>query len=259
MSSIQASIRSAHLNPSKRFSGNIFTIIVGGGGRRFKAHDTILSESPVFKAMCAGPFRESEIRLIELPDDDPLSFAILLETFYRCCGSQEAFKQLCHDIVPDDEHRPARLADVYIMADKYQVPQVQPFIVDLLKDLDLLTNNPLTFFTIAQTIYRNVPSVQGPFPVYFRETARAVTVDLDGATIDKVYELIHGGGSLAMDLYSAKVFACLEERERTEALMETLERERVAAAGEQERLKKLAADNKTKLEMARANEKMWRT
>ena len=74
----------------------------------------------VLKTLCAGPFREVVTGLIELPDDEPQSFGILLETLYKSCDSLDILQRIYHDIISleNDEHA-TKLADVYIMADKY--------------------------------------------------------------------------------------------------------------------------------------------
>ena len=218
-------------------------------------HENVLSESPVFKAMCTGPFQESTTRTIELLDDDALAFEILLEIFYRDCTSTEVLSQICADIIPADGDHPSTLAGLYTMADRYQLLRLQHVIVGVLRNLDLPTNEPLSFLTVAQTIYENLASPQGSFPDYFRSEVRIALRDSNGIVMDKAHDIIEGGGALAVDIYRAMAISCTLERERTEACVKELEYERQFAMVEKDRVMKKAADEKSKVERAATKEK----
>ena len=205
--------------------------------------------------MCIGPFQESVTRTIELPDDDPLAFEILLETFYRDCTSSGVLRQICFEIIPADGDHPSKLADVYITANRYQLRQLQSVTVQLLRDLNLPAQEPVSFLTVAQTIYENLSSPQGPFPDYFRSEVRIALRDSHGVVMDKVLEIVQGGGALAIDISRAQAMSCRLERERTEACIQKLECENLVTTEEKERLRKAAANKKKKVEGAAVDDR----
>ena len=239
----------------RRLSGEIFVIVVGGI-KRFTAHENIISASPVFKAMCAGPFQESTTRTINLPDDDPLAFEILLEACYRKCTSAAILSQICVELIPADGDHPSELAKVYITADRYHLPRFQTVIVSLLRDLDLPDKKPLTFLNIAQTIYKNLSSPHGPFPDYFRAGSHIALRASREVVTDKIRDIVEDGGALAIDICDTLVLNYSWERERAESCTQQLQHEKQAATEEEDKLKKVVAEERSKAESTAAHDKL---
>jgi len=61
----------------------IITLCVGPEQRLFAAHESILSSSPFFAAICRGQFLESASKRINLPDELPEIFSSVLEYLYK--------------------------------------------------------------------------------------------------------------------------------------------------------------------------------
>ena len=101
------------------FDSEIFVLVVGTQKKRFRAHSAYLSQSPVFDAMCHHSFKESKTHQIDLPEDDPEVFSLILKYLYA--GNFAGYDGLLDDdsLDIDRDVRALRLADVFLLAEKY--------------------------------------------------------------------------------------------------------------------------------------------
>lgn len=137
----------------------------------------MLAESKVLRAHCSGGFEEQHSKVIKLKESDPEIFALVLEYLYcgdywpRQCGESRSARS-------EDVHVRAtqmqREADLYCMADYYDLPALQDIVVAKMTGLMPLTLN--FFLDISEYIYENTGSIgyRGPFREYFQDTIRDV-------------------------------------------------------------------------------------
>ena len=142
----------------------MFQLTVGPERKLFYSHEAVLSQSPVFERMCNGSFKEGVEQQIELPDDDANIFGCMLEYMYR---------GVFHDFeTPTPDVRAAMLADLYILAEKYQLKGLKKLLITPLATIfDGDSNDECIgcFFDAARTIYENTPDSEVLFPKCFKK------------------------------------------------------------------------------------------
>lgn len=194
----------------RRFNDDIYTLRVGPTQHRFTVHKDILNLSPVLACMTNGSFSESMTKEIVLPEDDADSFGRILEHLY---GNNDA----AFDIDLLDFEGAEKLADMYGLAEKYQLPDFQIRIIRKLKQLDVRREDRMAFFHIACKIWENTPDSDDIFGPYFAEQA---AVHLKSMTDEEVAELsneIYLGRRFAMKMFQvqADIFRdCLKDNEK---------------------------------------------
>lgn len=178
----------------------MFTITVGASNSRLSAHADVLSKSPVLARMCEGPFQESVTSHINLPEDCFQDIACLLEYLYtgnlmisipRYGGDGTAFA--------------SKMADIYIMADKYQVPSLKNMVVDQLMTEYRLSADSAHWFQIAHRIYQNTSGSRSDekFRNYFTDRAGRVIRQLNDDILKTLDDLLEDGGKFAVDVVKA--------------------------------------------------------
>ncbi|KAI9798170.1 MAG: hypothetical protein M1833_004919 [Piccolia ochrophora] len=105
---------------------NFVIVLVGPELTKYNVYkDKICSQSPFFKAACYGQFVEATQGVIKLPEDEPHIF----EAFLHWLFFDDPFpKGYSEDSVEDAE----KCALLWIMADKFQVPEMKPLLLKLL-------------------------------------------------------------------------------------------------------------------------------
>lgn len=156
--------------------------------------------------MCQGGFLESSTKRIELKEDDPEVFSIVLTYLYR--GDYEPLFPLgsvpvCKIRSPEnlksrrDKHA-MESALVYIMADKYQIEELKIAAVQKLKNLQPLSFQ--AFLALSLQVYRSLPESDLHFRGFF---AKVAPCQLTGAAEDIIRPYIKEGGLLAEDMLFA--------------------------------------------------------
>lgn len=188
------------------------------------AHQGALSQSPVLRRMCSGPFLEASTKHINLPEDDPEVFTRLLSFLYG------------GDFAPLNEHFHKKtisllavgslwdisqlLANVYIAADKYDIDDLKELIVLKYSRLHPFLA-PEIALEAAQRIYFGVPDQDRKFRDYFCVQLPEL---VDSPTInssDHLEHYLHGGGNLATDLFRAQTKRLQEADAAAAAITET--------------------------------------
>lgn len=161
---------------------------------------------------------EAKTRIIKLPDDEPSIFGRVLEYLYCADYSPWTEVSLMIDgrtwkprlsavggIVPDRDSE--LLASIYIMADKYQLEQLQELTISKIKLLPHLSDD--AYFSMVQKVYDAIPSSDVFFREYFTESADPRLGRLQAPELKKLLEKIEAGGPLARDCFEAqhKAFA----------------------------------------------------
>lgn len=136
---------------------------MGPSKTAYSVHQEVLCKSPVFKALCSSGLKESQTRLIELPEDDPAAIGLLINVLeighYLPCG-------------PVSEEWTKLLAKLYIAADKYMVEGIKEVIINDLKSercLPSLTDDG--FLELSEHVYRSIPELDKPFRELFIDMA----------------------------------------------------------------------------------------
>lgn len=136
--------------------------------------------------MTNGSFSESVTKEIVLPEDDADSFGRIIEHLY---GNNDAAFEIN---LPDLEGA-EKLADMYGLAEKYQLRGLQSRIVQKLKQLDLLKEDCMTFFHIAQKICENTRDSDKIFERYFADQAVKHLKSVSEDEIEELSDMVCSG------------------------------------------------------------------
>jgi hypothetical protein len=82
LSKLQQSLEET-LPVKKSLTSPIVTLMVGGEGRLFAAHEEVLCQSPFFERVCRERYLEAQNKRISLPDEEPEIFSAILEYLYK--------------------------------------------------------------------------------------------------------------------------------------------------------------------------------
>lgn len=206
-------------HPSSRFnaSGQLFKISAKDN-QTWIVHEAVIAKSPVLARMCQTPMAEAKTRIIKLPDDEPSIFGRVLEYLYCADYSPWTEAPLGNEgrtfkprlfavggIVPDRDSE--LLASIYIMADKYQLEQLQELTISKIKLL--LTLSDGAYYSMVHKVYDAIPSSDVCFRKYFMESVGPRLARLQAPELTKLLEKIEAGGPLARDYFEAqhKAFA----------------------------------------------------
>lgn len=194
----------AHLL-TRRFNNDIYTLRVGPTKHVFTVHKNILSLSRVLECMTNGSFSESMTKEIVLPEDDADSFGRIIEHLY---GNNDA----AFDINLFDVEGAEKLADMYGLAEKYQLPDFQGRIIQKLKQLDVLREDRIAFFHLARKICENTRDLDDIFEPYFAEQAAIHLKCMLKEEVEELAEMIYSGGSFAKKIFQIQADIYSETR-----------------------------------------------
>ncbi|KAL8868283.1 MAG: hypothetical protein Q9174_005090 [Haloplaca sp. 1 TL-2023] len=162
-------------------------------------------QSPVFDAMCRHFFKESTTHQIDLPEDDPEAFNLTLKYLYTgdFAGYNGFVKNDGQDT--DRDVRALRLADVFLLADKYQISDLKELVVSKLANLIHVSENLPTFLEVSRTIYTGIPEEETVYRSFFKKAAMGIQKvdEMDGSSYKAFDKAISGGGMLASDLVAS--------------------------------------------------------
>lgn len=193
--------------PPRCLGSKTYELIVGPERKLFYTHEAVLSQSPVFEQICDELYEESEELQIELLDDDPTVFGFMLEYMYL--GVFHVGETPKRDI------EVALLADLYILAEKYQLEGLKKLLMvplDAIVDDDTDAERIKSFFDAARKIYENTTDLEVVFPKFFRQRVGQLLcctklVPYIEADINRC---IGDGGRLAQDTFHGYCAFCLE-------------------------------------------------
>lgn len=160
-------------------------------------HKSILRLSPVLACMTTSSFSEGIAKEIALPEDDEDSFGRILEHLY---GNNDA----AFDIQLQGLDGAEKLADVYGLAEKYQLPDVQDRVIQKLKQLDVLKHNRKIFFRIARQICQTTRDSDTVFDSYFAQQAAEHLKCMSQNEVDWLSKMLCSGGSFASRIFQVQ-------------------------------------------------------
>jgi hypothetical protein len=187
----------AHL-VDRRFGPGIYTLKVGSAQHVFMVHKDVLRLSPVLACMTTDSFSEGVTKEIVLPEDDADSFGRILEHLY---GNNDA----AFDVGLLDFDGAAKFADMYMLAEKYQLQDFKVRVIENLKLLDVLREDRMAFFEIASKICQNTSGSDEVFMSYFVKQAAIHLKSLTIEEADDLSDMIWFGGSFARKIFQIYV------------------------------------------------------
>lgn len=149
--------------------------------------------SPVLACMTTSSFSEGVSKQITLPEDDADHFGRIIEHLYG--NNDAAFDDF--NLLLDSEDGAEKLADMYGLAEKYQLPAFQDHVIRKLKQLDLLRENHMAFFRIVRQISQLTRESDNIFMRYFVDQASAHMVAMSVQDYMELSELTYAGGHFA--------------------------------------------------------------
>ena len=135
----------------------------------FTAHYKTLSGSKVLTVQCSDDFHEGHSKVIRLKESDPKIFACVLEYLYRGDYWPKKGDEFANARSEDKDVRATQMrreADIYCMADYYDLLDLQELVVEKIQMLTPLAVD--SFLDISEYIY-DQGGPEGPFRAYFRE------------------------------------------------------------------------------------------
>jgi hypothetical protein len=235
------------LTISRRFHGEFFTFSVGPDEVKMSAHENVISQSPVLKACCKPNFKEGLTKHIELPEDNPETFHLLLEYLYTGVLQKPG---------PTIEDNMDEWAGLYILADKYKLDVLKTEILTSLDVKPLLTG-PIIYLKWIHEIYANVPDSEMQIASFFSSISLRI-LPFAHSDMTEVDKLTESGGRFAVALSRHQNSECIghrtgeqEKEKELKALKDKgkkdLEAVRVSAEQEMQRLKVSAEKEMQKL------------
>lgn len=146
--------------------------------------------SPVLACMTTSSFSEGVSKQITLPEDDADNFGRIIEHLY---GNNDA----AFDVNLLDLDGAEKLADMYGLAEKYQLPTFQDLVIRKLKQLDLLKENRMAFFRIVRQISQLTRESDNIFMRYFVDQAAEHMVSMSVQEYMELSEMAYSGGHFA--------------------------------------------------------------
>lgn len=138
--------------------------------------------------MTSSSFLEGVTKEIALPEDDADSFGRIIEHLY---GNNDAALDV------DDSDEAEKLANLYGLAEKYQLPGLKDLVIQKLKQLDLLKENRMTFFNIAHQICQVTGESDEIFGAYFAHQAVIHMASMSKTESEELSEIVYSGGHFA--------------------------------------------------------------
>lgn len=178
---------------ARHYTTELYTLKVGPSQYTFNVHKSVLCLSPVLACMCQPNFLEGVTKEIVLPEDDPDSIGRIIHHLYG--NSRAVFSFDSMGLAAAD-----RLADMYSLAEKYQLPKLKTAIISTLKETSL-KNDRVAFFEIASQICCMTNEKDSDFHAYFESQALLHLPYLVGEQLDKVAETMSQGGVFASKMF----------------------------------------------------------
>lgn len=172
-----------------------------------KAHQAALEKSPVFKAMCKGPFQESQELLIRLPEDDYDEVAWLIQYLYSGVldlGSLDM--SACPGTYASHRRKNNVVAGLYLLADKYQVEGLKIVAAGRLIEL-FWEHDSCHAFQCLIDVARLIYGKTGPSDQVFRKQFRAAmtkSFKAGNALSEVMRGILLAGGEIAVDIFEAQ-------------------------------------------------------
>lgn len=182
----------------RRFGAGIYTLKVGSAQHVFTVHKDVLCLSPILACMTMRSSSEDAIKEIMLPEDDADNFGRILEHLY---GNNDAAFEV--DLLDFDGA--AKLADMYMLAEKYQLHNFKARVIEKLQLFDVLREDRMAFFKIASKICLNTAESDDIFMPYFFNQASKHLKSLTMEEADDLSEMIWFGGSFAKKIFQLLV------------------------------------------------------
>ena len=197
--------------------------------------------------MCSGAFQESVTGAIQLPEDKPETFGFVLEFLYA--NSDAGFMEGLEGLELAN-----KLANIYIMAEKYQLNDLKETVIDMLSSIDELQQKPKIFFRLARKIYGRMPDSDLAFRRFFCERAISALRMIDEDGLSELRAAIEAGDTFATDVFDVQRTVYEQEKNENSANKAAIEAERNGlqverAAIESER-KEWKKERKTLVELA---------
>ncbi|KAL8880694.1 MAG: hypothetical protein Q9192_007965, partial [Flavoplaca navasiana] len=187
------------VNDGDGFQSQIFTILAGRQRHKFTAHASFLSQSPVLDRMCHGPFEESLIFTIHLPDENP-------DTLQAKFGSVNETGCTIRALL--------KLAELYGVAEKYQLQGLKALVIKKLEGSIDVDARPFEFLMAARKIYNCIPDSDKEF--FKKASTKLPPPKLMPQVLRHQYnDQLEEGGVMAVDMVAA---LCVEYTARIDQM-----------------------------------------
>ena len=183
------------------FQSQIFTILAGRQRHKFTAHASFLCQSPVLERMCHGPFEESLIFTIRLPDENPDTLQAVIQYLYT--GNTQKFGSV--NETGCTIRALLKLAELYGVAEKYQLQGLKALVIKKLEGSIDVDARPFEFMMAARKIYNCIPDSDKDFREFFKKAStRLPPPKLMPQVLRHQYnDQLEEGGVMAVDMVAA--------------------------------------------------------
>lgn len=165
----------------------------------------MLAQSPVLARMTNSGFSESITKEIILPEDDEDAFGRIIELLYGNFYEAYNFRRY------DESTSVQKLADMFVLADKYDLRGLQGGIVNELEDSKLLNENRAEFFSTAYRIAQDSQDSYRYFLQFFVDKAAVHLKSITAQEINTLLEMVYTDGRFAVWMVQAQTRLFREE------------------------------------------------
>lgn len=156
--------------------------------------------------MTTSGFSESITKEITLPEDDEDTFGRIIEFLYGNLYDALRFNPLASSACAE------KLADMFVLADKYDLFDLQETIIEQLEELYLLKENRMAFFNTVYRITQNARDHYGNLRSFFARKVAAHLKCPKPEEIEMLSEMVESDGTFAKWMFEAQMRLYREEQ-----------------------------------------------
>ncbi|KAL8640340.1 MAG: hypothetical protein Q9228_002725 [Teloschistes exilis] len=168
-------------------------------------HAIVAWQRAGFRAIVSG----DQTRQINLPEEDSRVVRAMIQYLYTGnfwdFGMGEVSPEETTEPEDDLTQAADELAAIYIVADKYQLPDLRTLIVGKLTTHIDIQRPPIEFLQMARKTYTYMPESEDIFRTFFKETATELPKPSEMAqNLSHIFnDCIMDGGIMAIDMFAA--------------------------------------------------------
>ena len=187
------------------YGSPVFTLVIGPSEDQLLVHQSVLARSPVLKSMCSEQFQEGQARVIKFPSENKRPFSCLISFLYSDDFIFNFSAESTDTEIQD-------LADVYVLADKYQVSGLKRRFIEHF----LESRYPGSLLRTARIILDNVPDSDMAFRLFLEKRLQpmlisAAFIEISPFSSDDrgqeitLSSIVHQGGKIAGEIFGAQI------------------------------------------------------
>ena len=195
-------------NRRSRCEPDVFQVIVGAERFTCTATRQVLSQSPVLGARVSDRWQAGRSHEIELLDEQPIDIFLLIGFLKSGLTKLPDLEQLMpsHDHIIDKTAIIAQqLADLFIVGDRYLLPQLQACVMQELQANKVIMRTPRYFIHVAMTIFKSQADNHNIYADFFQKNFPMLTSHITRGEMEWITaNLNQNGEHLALNILASE-------------------------------------------------------